>query len=346
MILLGIETSCDETAVAIVKDGKEILSNVLYSQIKEHSRFQGVVPEIAARKHLEKINPLLSLAMEEAAIQWNDLDAVAVTNRPGLIGSLLIGVSTAKSIAYVHNLPLIPVNHIQAHIYAPHMEQTIPFPHLALLVSGGHTLLYICHSFLDHELMGSTVDDAVGEAYDKVAKFLDLGYPGGPIIDKLAYQGDPNRLTLPEKIHFKDPNHRYAFSYSGLKTAIIYKVNNDREEGHIHSKEDICAAFQQTAIEILYKKTLMLVNDTGIREVVVSGGVASNSHLRKRFKETSDFEAYFASPKLCLDNGAMVAGLGYHLLKQGTKADSNLDAFSRIVQRGPKFNYDPGGLSA
>lgn len=332
MTVLGIETSCDETSASLVQDGKTILSNAVFSQAGIHGKYNGVVPEIASRNHLEKILPILDEALGGRPL--SSVDAVAVTNGPGLIGSLLIGLSTAKAVAYSTNKPLVPVNHIHAHMYAPHLFHDIPFPYLGLVVSGGHTILFNVRSFTDMTMIGSTIDDAVGEAYDKVAKLLGLGYPGGPVIDRLAKDGDPD--ALPE---FRDltgifpdkPGDRYHFSYSGLKTAIAYRVGkiamNEQKVRHA------AAAFQRAAVEMLVRKTGNALSDLGLNTLVISGGVAANSLLRSEFEKMKNngVAVYNAPIEYCGDNAAMVAGRGFIDLANGGAADGfRTEAYSRI----------------
>ncbi len=339
MLILGIETSCDETSAALVENGEKILSNVVYSQIDIHKRFNGVVPEIASRNHLIKIIEVIEAAFNGYSLK--DIDAVAVTNGPGLIGSLLVGLSTAKGIAYTQNKPLIPVNHIEAHMYAPHLFHKIEFPYIGLVVSGGHTILFLVKSFGEMEMLGSTIDDAIGEAFDKVAKLLNLGYPGGPVIDHLAKSGDPQRLKefqdmpviLPDK-----ENDRYNFSYSGLKTAIAYRLkkltlNNE-------NVKDIAASFQKSAVEILLRKAKNALFDFKIKRLVISGGVAANSYLREKFGELEkDGIGIFNAPvEYCGDNAAMAAGRGYQDFILGRTGDIRTEAYSRlpIISKGKR----------
>lgn len=347
MIILGIETSCDETSAALVEDGKKILSNVVYSQAEIHKKYDGVVPEIASRNHLEKMLAVMDEALAGAPKGLGSVDAVAVTNGPGLIGSLLIGLSTAKAVAYTRGLPLVPVNHIEAHMYAPHLFADIPFPYIGLVVSGGHTLLFNVSSFHEMEMIGSTIDDAIGEAYDKVAKLLGLGYPGGPVIDKLAKTGNPD--ALPE---FRDitgifpdkPGDRHHFSYSGLKTAIAYRVNKMRLEPE--DVPHVAAAFQRSAIEMLVRKTRNALEDTGINRLVISGGVAANSLLRAEFDKMkkNGTEIFTAPVEYCGDNASMVAGRGYADLKAGRTGGLRTDAYSRLngIRKGKRIGHHGG----
>lgn len=313
MLILGIETSCDETSAALVEDGKKILSNVVFSQIDIHKAYHGVVPEIASRNHLIKILDVLDECLQGKTL--SQIDAVAVTNGPGLIGSLLIGLSAAKAISYSSNKPLIPVNHITAHQYAPHLFHDIAFPYISLVVSGGHTLLFHVKNYLESDLIGSTIDDAVGEAFDKVAKVLNLGYPGGPVIDKLASRGNPDALSEFSDMPYIFPDtqkDRYNFSYSGLKTAIAYRIKrltiNENNIPHI------AAVFQKAAIDLLVRKTKNALQDFNMKRLVISGGVAANSFLRAEFEKLKKmgYSVYTAPLEFCGDNAAMVAGRAYH----------------------------------
>jgi N6-L-threonylcarbamoyladenine synthase len=330
MKILGIETSCDETSASVVEDGKKVLSNIVYSQVPLHKEFSGVVPELASRKHLETIHPVIQKAMEEAETGWNEIDAIAVTREPGLMGSLLLGLTVAKTLAYSRGKPLIPVNHIMAHMYAANLENSIAFPFIGLIVSGGHTLLTLWSSWVDYEILGTTIDDAVGEAYDKTAKLMGLGYPGGPVIDKMYHDGNPDAVDLPLVMLNKDKD-RYNFSYSGLKTAVVYYVQKNPG----FNQADLAASFQKKAIDVLYKKTLLACEDRGINRVVIAGGVAANSCLREKFNE-SDLEVYIPSLKLCTDNAAMVAGLAYHLYERGGGTDFTLDAVDKVITKDVK----------
>lgn len=328
MRILGIETSCDDTAVAIVEDGAVVLNHALISQIDVHKEYNGVVPELAARKHLEALLPLIDCVIEGANVTLSSVDAIAVTNRPGLVGSLLVGVSAAKGLAYALNKPLIAVDHIAAHSYAAHLTHEIAFPYIALIVSGGHTLLMRVTDHGEYAPLGTTLDDAVGEAYDKLSKYMGLGYPGGPVIDLLAQKGNPNAIRYP-----KAKIDRYNFSYSGLKTAAIYQTERLLNEGHEATRENIAASFQKAAIDTLYEKTILCAKEEGVPRVVLGGGVAANSYLRKRFTETEDVTAYLPDRQYTSDNAAMAAGLAYHRAKKGDYADMRLDVASRVVER-------------
>jgi N6-L-threonylcarbamoyladenine synthase len=327
--ILGIETSCDECSVAIVDDGNKILSNIIASQIDFHKPYYGVVPEIASRKHAEWIVPVVREAFEAASVGQETIDAIAVTCRPGLIGSLLVGVSFAKGFALTHGIQLVGVDHILAHIYAPHLEHDISYPYIGLLVSGGHTLITIVENFDSFTVLGTTIDDACGEAFDKVAKFYDMGFPGGVVIDRLSQKGDPRAF------HFSMPkldkgDHRYDVSYSGLKTAAVNQLDLFRNTKYEATHENIAAAFQKTAIEIVVSRVLRACEDTGIKKVVAGGGVSANSYLRKRLAGEKEIDAIFPSLKLCTDNAAMVAGLGYHLFQAGKTSTLALNAEARV----------------
>jgi N6-L-threonylcarbamoyladenine synthase len=321
-LILGIETSCDETAVAVVRKGKEILSNIVASQIDFHKKFGGVVPEIASRKHLELLNSVVNEALAKAAVGYKELDGVAVTVGPGLMGSLLVGVAVAKTIAYVKKLPLIGVNHLEGHIYALFLEHpTLKPPVMVLVVSGGHTSLILMHDHSDYLLVGETLDDAAGEAFDKVAKFLDLSYPGGPIIDKLAKEGNAEAISFPRAM--LRPND-FNFSLSGLKTAVLYYVERERKQGKQISVPDVVASFQAAVVEVLVAKLLESAERFNVLKVALAGGVAANSYLRERLKQACQerkLDFYYPKPSLCTDNGAMVAAAGYHLLLAGKTVD-------------------------
>lgn len=331
MNVLGIESSCDETAAAIVQDGKKILSNVVATQIPFHEIYKGVVPEIASRKHIEWILPVVKQAVSEAGIKLEDVDAVAATNRPGLMGSLLVGLTFGKTLAWSLEKPFIAVNHMLGHLYAAHLENDIDYPYLGLLVSGGHSIICKVNNFDDLEVLGTTVDDSVGEAFDKVAKFYDLGYPGGVVIDNLAKKGDFNAAAFPiPKLDLGE--HRYDVSFSGLKTAVIHQCDLFWKEGFEHSTENMCAAFQETACRTLTSRLFRAVEDTGLKTVVAGGGVAANSRLREILAERSDIRCIFPPLKLCGDNGAMIAGVAYHFLMRGERSGLTTTASARIPQ--------------
>lgn len=331
MRVLGIESSCDETAAAIVEDGRKIISNVVATQIPFHQVYKGVVPEIASRKHAEWILPVVKQALEQANMSIDDVDAIAATNRPGLMGSLLVGLTFGKTLAWANNKPFIAVNHMLGHLYAAHLENDIPYPYLGLLVSGGHTIICKVSDFDDIEVLGTTVDDSVGEAFDKVSKFYGLGYPGGVIIDNLAKNGDPASASFPVP-RLDGPEHRYDMSFSGLKTAVIHQCDMFWKPGYEHSKENMCAAFQETACRTLTSRLFRAVDDTGLKTVVAGGGVAANSRLRAILAERTDLKCIFPPLKLCGDNGAMIAGVGYHFLKRGETSPWSTTASARIPQ--------------
>ena len=331
MKVLGIESSCDETACAIVEDGHSILSNVVATQISFHQVYKGVVPEIASRKHAEWILPVVRQALSEAHLDLKDVDAIAATNRPGLIGALLVGLSFGKTLAWATNKPFIAVNHMLGHMYAAHLENDIPYPYLGLLVSGGHSIIAKVNDFDNLEILGTTIDDSVGEAFDKVAKFYDLGYPGGVIIDKLAKEGDRNAFSFPVPKMDKG-NHRYDVSFSGLKTAVIHQADMFLNKGYEKTIPNIVASFQETACRTLITRLLRAVEDTGLTTIVAGGGVAANSRLREMLAEHKELNCIFPPLKLCGDNGAMIAGVAYHLLQKGERSPLNTTACARIPQ--------------
>ena len=329
MTVLGIETSCDECAAAVVADGKTILSEVVASQIDDHRPFYGVVPEIASRRHIETISGVVDQALARSEIPASRLDGLAVTYQPGLIGSLLVGLSYAKAAAFALDRPLVGVDHILAHLYAPHLEADISYPYLGLLVSGGHTLIARVDGFDSIRILGATIDDACGEAFDKVAKHYDLGFPGGVAIDRLARSGSSRAFRFPRpSLHKGD--HPFDVSYSGLKTAAVNQLDRFWNREFEKSKENIAASFQAAAIELLIDRTVKAARHTGLRRIVAGGGVAANSYLRKRLSEQTEFEVIFPSLRLCTDNAAMVAGLGFHLLQRGDRSDLDLNAHARI----------------
>lgn len=330
MLVLGIESSCDECAVALVEDGRTILSSVINSQIEHHKPYDGVVPELASRLHVEAVSEVYREALDRAGRR--DFDAVAVTNRPGLVGSLLVGVSFAKALAFSTGKPLVGVDHILAHLYAPQLERPIEYPHVGLLVSGGHTLLALVRSFDDIEVLGTTIDDAVGEAFDKVAKFYGLGYPGGKAVDDRARTGNPEAFRFPQS-RLDKGNHPFDVSYSGLKTAVINQKNQFLVPGAEASLENLCASFQRAAVDQLVRKLKQVVKDTGIPRVVAGGGVAANSYLREVLSRQRGWTVAYPSLALCSDNAAMVAGWAYHALVRGDRAGWDLNAESRV----PRF---------
>lgn len=330
--ILGIETSCDETSAAVVVNGREVLSNIVSSQVELHARYGGVVPEIAARAHIEQLRPIIDEALTQAGMKLAELDALAVTDGPGLIGSLLIGVTAAKTLALLHNLPLVAVDHIQAHATSAAMVAANSiWPAVSLVVSGGHTSLYLVRDFLNIELLGQTVDDAAGEAFDKVAAILELGYPGGPLIDQLARQGNRAAIRFP-RTWLKD--ERMDFSYSGLKTAVLYHVHGPgRKYGstaHLSQSQlaDIAASFQAALVEPLVVKAIAAARRTDVRRVTLGGGVAANSHLRAELAAAcadAGLKLHLTPSNYCTDNAAMIAALGFHKLQAGQIADLTLE---------------------
>lgn len=332
MVILGIETSCDECSVSIVEDGVHIKSNVVATQIDIHTPFSGVVPEIASRTHTEWIWEVTEKGLEEADISLSQIDGIAVTNRPGMIGSLLVGVCFAKGLAFSLGKPLAGVDHILAHLYAIQLEKNVEYPYLGVLVSGGHTIICVVRDCTSIHVLGTTIDDACGEAYDKIAKHFGFGYPGGAVIDSLAGRGDPKAFSFPlPSLHKGD--HVYDVSYSGLKTAVINQLEQFHNPGYEKTKENIAAAFQHAAITMLTNRVQRAVKDTGITRIVAGGGVAANSLLRKYLHDLREFngtEVYFPSLTLCTDNAAMIAGLGYHLIERGDVQGMQLNALSRV----------------
>ncbi len=303
MYILSVETSCDETSVSITKDGKEVLSNAVLSQIKIHERFGGVVPEIASRSHIEAMLYIFDEAIKTANIKVKDIDLVAVTKGPGLIGSLLVGINAATAFAYANQIPIVGVNHLLGHIYAAQIENEMKFPALTLLVSGGHTELLLVKDHMQIELLGTTLDDAVGEAYDKVARLLGLPYPGGPVVDKLAHVGKPT-YTLPKPFLKNEP---FNFSFSGLKSAVLNLVHNTKQRGEEINTEDLCASFQDVVTQVLVEKTHQAARTLGVKQIIVAGGVAANKGLRERLQKTiTDFEVIIPPFKYCTDNAAMI----------------------------------------
>lgn len=330
MKVLGIETSCDECAVAVVEDGKHILSNVVATQIALHTPYQGVVPEIASRLHTEWISQVVQSALDQASMTVRDVDAVAVTNRPGLLGALLVGVNFAKGFAATLKVPFIGIDHIRAHLYTSQIEQPLEYPYLGLLVSGGHTVICKVNSYDEIDVMGTTVDDAIGEAFDKVAKHHGFGYPGGVIIDRLAQNGDPLAFLFPGP-SLQKGDHPYDISYSGLKTAVINQLDQFWNGTSPKTPENIAASFQRTAVGILMKRVRKALEDTGLTRLAAGGGVAANSLLRSELKKLEGIEVAFPSMKLCTDNGAMIAGLAYRYLADGIRSPLDTTASARVT---------------
>ena len=310
MLVLGIESSCDETSVSVVEDGRNVLSNVIYSQIDIHKMFGGVVPEIASRHHVEKITYVFEAALKEANVEPDDIDLVAVTTHPGLIGSLLVGINAAKTFALAHNKPLVEVDHIHGHIYANHIEDDFRFPILALVVSGGHTELVLMKDHFNFEKLGQTLDDAVGEAYDKVGRVMDLEYPAGPKVDKLAFEGKPT-YELPLVYMDKDS---LDFSLSGLKSAVLNTCNKAKMKNEEINIPDLACSFQNSVVKVLTDKTMKAANEYGVKQIVVAGGCAANKGLRESMKnatDNTDIVLTFPKMKYCTDNAAMIAVAGY-----------------------------------
>lgn len=328
MIVLGIESSCDETAVAIL-EGTKVRASTVASQDEVHARFGGVVPELASRKHLEMIIPLVRSALAKADLTMNDVEGVAVTNAPGLIGALLVGLSAAKGIAYALGVPIVGVNHLEGHLNAVHLEcDDVPYPHVGLVVSGGHTSLYLVRAFGEYELLGATRDDAAGEAYDKVAKLMDLGYPGGPVIDRLAGMGDETTFAFTKP---KFDGDTLDFSFSGIKTAVMLAVRKAEETHHLNDdfKRDMAASFQRAVINMLCDRLFEAAAKVNAKAVVVSGGVAANSGLRKELEQRAKklgTPCYIPAIRLCTDNASMIAYVGARRLAKGERSDMTLNA--------------------
>jgi len=326
MIVLGVETSCDDTAAALLRDGRHILANVVSSQDQIHGPYGGVVPELASRQHIQNILPIIDAALQAAGLILQDLDGVAVTYGPGLVGSLLVGLSLAKGISFRWGIPYVGINHLEAHLLAIRLEQEVPFPYLSLLASGGHTLLYWVKDVGDYVYCGGTRDDAAGEAYDKVAKMMGLGYPGGRIIDNLAKGGNRQAIRFPRA---RLTRGSYEFSFSGIKTAVWHYLKSQPKDQWENQKADIAASFQEAVVDMLVQPTMKAARDCGVKRIVLSGGVAANSRLREKMKEVAEaegFEVFSPSPKFCTDNGAMIALAGYHWLKRGRRDDFRLNA--------------------
>ena len=331
MLILGIESSCDETAASVVRDGREVLSNVVASQVEEHRKYGGVVPEIASRRHAEAISGVVRQALSDAGVTLADIDGIAVTYAPGLIGALLVGVSFAKGLALATGKPLIPVHHLRSHIasnYIVHPDLKPPF--LCLVVSGGHSHIVKVEDYTHFEVIGRTRDDAAGECYDKAARAMGMPYPGGVALDKLAHEGDPKAFPLPRP---RVEGSEYDFSFSGLKTAVINRLHNAEQKGEAINKADLCASFQHTVTELLVGNTMKAAADLGMDTIVLAGGVSANSGLRAGMETACAQRGYglYAPPlALCGDNGAMVAAQGYYELLAGHTAGMELNAIASL----------------
>ena len=331
IVILGIESSCDETAASVVRNGREVLSNVISSQIALHTLYGGVVPEIASRKHIEKINVVIEEALTEAHMTLDDIDAIGVTYGPGLVGALLVGVSEAKAIAYAKNLPLIGVHHIEGHISANYIEnKDLEPPFACLVVSGGHTHLVIVKDYGKYEIVGRTRDDAAGEAFDKVARAIGLGYPGGPKIDKVSKEGNPNAIAFPRA---KVADSAYDFSFSGLKSAVLNYLNGCKMKNIPIVQADVAASFQKAVVDVLVEHAMHAVEEYGFKKFAIAGGVASNSALRSAMEEACKKRGvafYHPSPILCTDNAAMIGAAAYYEYLAGTRSGWDLNAVPNL----------------
>ena len=329
--ILAIESSCDETAAAVIRNGREVLSNIISSQIALHTLYGGVVPEIASRKHIEKINQVIEQALADANVTLEDIDAVGVTYGPGLVGALLVGVAEAKAIAYAAKKPLVGVHHIEGHVAANYLEHPdLEPPYLCLVVSGGHTHLVIVKDYSEFEILGRTRDDAAGEAYDKVARAIGLGYPGGPKIDRLSKEGNPDAIVFPKA---KVADAPYDFSFSGLKSAVLNYLNHARMQNQEINEADVAASFQKAVVEVLVDHTMLAAKDFGIQKIAMAGGVASNSTLRAAMEKACDkrgYSLYLPSPVYCTDNAAMIGAAAYYEYMNGTRDGWDLNAIPNL----------------
>ena len=331
VLILAIESSCDETAAAVVKNGREVLSNVINTQIAIHTEYGGVVPEIASRKHIENINPVIRKALEDAGVTLDDIDAIGVTYGPGLVGALLVGVAEAKAIAFAKNKPLVGVHHIEGHISANYVEnKELEPPFVALVVSGGHTHLVKVNDYGEYEIVGRTRDDAAGEAFDKVARAIGLGYPGGPKIDKLAKEGNPDAIVFP-RAHVDDAP--YDFSFSGIKSAVLNYINSANMQGKEINRADVAASFQKAVVDALVSRAVRLAKECGMDKLAIAGGVASNSALRAAIQEEcakNNVGFYSPSPILCTDNAAMIGAAAYYEYIKGVRHGYDLNAVPNL----------------
>ena len=329
--ILAIESSCDETAASVVVNGRDVRSNVISSQIDIHTLYGGVVPEIASRKHIERINQVVQESLDKAQMTLDDIDAIGVTYGPGLVGALLVGVAEAKAIAWARNLPLIGVHHIEGHISANYIEnKELEPPFGCLVVSGGHTHLVLVKDYGEYEILGKTADDAAGEAFDKVARAIGLGYPGGPKVDKAAKEGDPLAIEFP---HGKVRGSEYDFSFSGLKSAVLNFLNEKHMKGEEISVNDVAASFQKSVVDVLVEHSMHAVNEFGFKKFAIAGGVASNSALRAAMEEACrrrHVEFYRPSPILCTDNAAMIGAAAYYDYLKGIRSDWSLNAVPNL----------------
>ena len=332
MLILGIESSCDETAASVTKNGREVLSDVVYSQVDLHAAYGGVVPEIASRKHLEKIIWVVDGALQKAGVTKDDLDAVAVTNNPGLVGALLVGVSAAKALAYGWQKPLVPVNHIEGHICANYIaHKNLKPPIVCLVASGGHSHILLVSDYKKFKVLGATRDDAAGEAFDKVARAMGLGYPGGPKINRAAQSGNPQAIAFPRAKTTKDG--LLDFSFSGLKTAVINYLHTHEQKGEAVNQNDVAASFQQAVVDVLVSNTITAARREGVGTVCLAGGVAANTCLRGQMEaacKKEGFAFYCPPPALCGDNGAMISCAGYYNFISGVRADLTLNAVAQL----------------
>lgn len=326
MLVLGVESSCDDTAAAVLQDGRRILSNVVSSQDQVHGPYGGIVPELASRQHIQSVLPIVDSALKQAGAALRDLDGIAVTYGPGLVGSLLVGLSLVKGMSFRSGIPYVGVNHLEAHLLAIHLEHEVSYPYIALLASGGHTLLYRVRGVGDYLHLGGTRDDAAGEAYDKVAKLMGLGYPGGRPIDDLAKKGNPGAIRFPRA---KMKQGAYEFSFSGIKTAVWHYLKTHGADYSDTQKADIAASFQEAVVDMLVNPTIKAATAHGVERIVLAGGVAANSRLRAKMLEKAEakgLQLFSPAPKFCTDNAAMIALAGYHWLKRGRRDDLRLNA--------------------
>lgn len=338
-LILGIETSCDETAAAIVENGRHIRASAVASQLELHKKYGGVVPELASRRHVETLLPVLDEAFDGAGVTPAEIDAVAVTQGPGLVGALLVGVTAAKALAFAWSKPLVAVNHLAGHLYANFLGEHQPeFPAVCLIASGGHSDLLLVEGHLKGRLLGRTRDDAAGEAFDKVARLLGLGYPGGPAIDRLARDGDPGAISFPRALQGEET---YDFSFSGLKTAVMVYLRQQEQAGRPVNLADVAASFQQAVVDSLVERTIRAARAHGVRQVLLAGGVAANSVLRREMTEAcraADLRLAIPPVELCTDNAAMIAAAGYHLFRQGLRAGWEVDVAPQLAEVFPRHD--------